>query len=361
MIKISDLTLIYPSKPVKVIANRGINLEIPSTGLILITGPNGSGKSSLFKILSGQLSPSAGVIEVNKKFLPDAKVKQVLGDSFEYAAQDLTLNTSLSGAEHLKGNKGVNQKILSQILTQLKIEKFWQLPIEQLRRDQRQLIGVTITLLSAKGYLLLDEPTKYLDKDGRDNLLKVLQQVSKSKSILIASHDQRWSKQIKNCLHIQDGRVVALGQKRSVDKFGWEFKAALLKPSSLNSLSDHKNITKCADLDTFWMALDKAKAGKKVFDPEVISYDQVSAFELFKNEKIKLPENLVTHGDQRIKTLSGGERGWVYLNLILAKKPKQLFLLYPSLNLDQSNQKSLQNLVVKLANSGSEITIFDSN
>ena len=60
MIKITDLTLIYPAKPVKVIANRGINLEIPSTGLLLITGPNGSGKSSLLKILAGQLSHLLG-------------------------------------------------------------------------------------------------------------------------------------------------------------------------------------------------------------------------------------------------------------------------------------------------------------
>jgi ABC-2 type transport system ATP-binding protein len=119
MIKISDLTLIYPAKPLKVIANRGINLEIPSTGLLLITGPNGSGKSSLFKILSGDLTPSAGVVEVDKKVVADEKVKQVLGNLFEYAAQDLTLNTSLSGAGHLKG---ADQKLLNKIINHLRLQ-----------------------------------------------------------------------------------------------------------------------------------------------------------------------------------------------------------------------------------------------
>ena len=358
MIKISDLTLIYPAKPLKVIANRGINLEIPSTGLLLITGPNGSGKSSLFKILSGDLTPSAGVVEVDKKVVADEKVRQVLSDLFEYAAQDLTLNTSLSGAQHLKG---ADQKLLHKLINSLKIADIWQIPIDQLRRDQRQLIGLTLCLLSDKKYLLLDEPTKYLDKGVRDNLLKVLKDEAKSKSILIATHDHSWSKQVKNTVHIQDGRVAVVGGKKSVDQFGWQFKAAALKPSSLNSLSKHKNISKCEDLNTFWGALDKAKGKKVLFDPEVKSYDQVSAFELFKNAKIKLPNNLITHSDQRIKTLSGGERSWAYLSYLLAKPAAQIFLLYPSLNLDAKNQQELQRIVIGLANAGSKITILDTN
>lgn len=361
MIKITDLTLIYPAKPVKVIANRGINLEIPSNGLLLITGPNGSGKSSLFKILAGLLSPSAGVVEVDGKVVGDEKIKQVLGNLFEYAPQDLILNTSLSGAGHLKGVKGVNQKELIKLIRTLKIEDIWHSPIDQLRRDQRQLVGVTLSLLSAKRYLLLDEPTKYLDKGDRDNLLKVLRQVAKSKSILIATHEVSWSKQVKNSIHIQDGRVAVVGSKKSVDKFGWEFKAAPLIPSNLNTVKDHKNINKCEDLNTFWAALDKAGGKRKVFDPEVKSYDQVSAFELFKNAKIKLPDNLLTHSDQRIETLSGGERGWVYLAYLLAKPVGEIFLLYPTLNLDQQNTKVVQDLVWQLANRGSKITIYDGN
>ena len=361
MIKITDLTLIYPAKPVKVIANRGINLVIPSKGLLLITGPNGSGKSSLFKILAGQLSPSAGVVEVDGKVVGDEKIKQVLGNLFEYAPQDLILNTSLSGAGHLKGVKAINQKELNKIIKSLKIEDIWHKPIDQLRRDQRQLVGVTLSLLSAKRYLLLDEPTKYLDKGDRDNLLKVLRQVAKSKSILIATHEVSWSKQVKNSIHIQDGRVAVVGSKKSVDKFGWEFKAAPLIPSNLNSLKDHKNINKCEDLNTFWAALDKAGGKRKVFDPEVKSYDQVSALELFKNAKIKLPDNLITHSDQRIETLSGGERGWVYLAYLLAKPVGEIFLLYPTLNLDQQNTKVVQDLVWQLANRGSQITIYDGN
>ena len=82
---------------------------------------------------------------------------------------------------------------------------------------------------------------------------------------------------------------------------------------------------------------------------------------VFKNAKIKLPDNLITHSDQRIETLSGGERGWVYLAYLLAKPVGEIFLLYPTLNLDQQNTKVVQDLVWQLANRGSQITIYDGN
>ena len=44
---------------------------------------------------------------------------------------------------------------------------------------------------------------------------------------------------------------------------------------------------------------------------------------------------------------------------LFATKPKQIFLLYPSLNLDLENLQSLHKMITALANSGSKITIFE--
>ena len=46
---------------------------------------------------------------------------------------------------------------------------------------------------------------------------------------------------------------------------------------------------------------------------------------------------------------------------LLAKPVGQIFLLYPTLNLDQQNTKVVQDLVWQLANRGSQITIYDGN
>ncbi|MFM8205083.1 MAG: ATP-binding cassette domain-containing protein, partial [Actinomycetales bacterium] len=162
MIEIRNLIVIYQSSPVNIIANRGIDLDIASKGMKVITGPNGSGKSTLFKVLSGEIEPSAGEIKLKEKLIPKREIAKTLGNSIEYAKQDLLLNPEYSGAQHLKRSGTFDQSNHTKLLNQLEIKDYWHIPINELTRDIRQLVGIALTLLSNKPILLLDEPTKYL-------------------------------------------------------------------------------------------------------------------------------------------------------------------------------------------------------
>ena len=358
MISIKDLTVIYPAKPVNKIANRGINLELANKGLLVITGPNGSGKSTLFKILSGQLLPTAGEIRVNGKLLPLDQVSNQLASLFAYAPQDIALDKSLSGEQIAKREK-LSEKNLAKVIKALEIGKYWDQQVSMLSRKQRQLVHLALTLLTDKQYLLLDEPTKYLDEVAKGNLQRLLLDLAKVRSILVATHDPQWSKVKARTLHLQDGKIVVWAGKKSVDEFGWHFAGQVLKPKSLKSMKKHKNITHTKDLNSFFEAVDKTSSKFRLFDPELDTFDEITPSEIYANQKIKLPANLIPHATQRMKSLSGGEKGWSYLYLLLATKPKQIFLLYPSLNLDYQNQVQLQKMVEELATAGSKITIFD--
>lgn len=358
MISIKDLTVIYPAKPVNKIANRGINLELKNKGLLIITGPNGSGKSTLFKILSGQLQPTAGEIRINGKLLPLDQVSNHLTSLFAYAPQDIAFDMSLSGEQLAKKAK-LFEKNLGKVITALEIGKYWNNQISTLSRNQRQLVHLALTLLTDKPYLLLDEPTKYLDQVAKSNLQRLLLDLSKLRSILVATHDPDWTKVKARTFHLQDGKVVVLAGKKSVDEYGWHFAGQVLKPKSLKSMKKHKNITHAKDLNSFFDSLDNSSSKFRLFDPELDTFDEITPSEIYASQKIKLPSNLIPHATQRMKSLSGGEKGWSYLYLLLAAKPKQLFLLYPSLNLDYQNQLQLQKMVEELAVSGSKITIFD--
>ena len=359
MIQIRNLIVIYHSMPVNITANRGIDLDISNKGIKVITGPNGSGKSTLLKVLAGELNPNAGEFRLNGNLVSKKEVSKVLRESVAYAKQDLALNSEWSGSRHLAKSQEVDIANLSNLLTELEIAECWNLPIADLTRDQRQLIGLTLTLLSKKPILLLDEPTKYLNRKSRVQLLSVINKISKSKSILIATHDPFWTTQSKEAVHIHDGRVVQNGFKNNSDNFGWRFSGTLKKPKSLNQLKKHRNIEQCDELSQFMEKLDNTVKEFRYFDPELITYDEVTPSEMFIDQKIKVPTELQPHADQRIRTLSGGERSWTYLYSLLSKKPKEIFLLYPTLNLDQRNQESLHKMVIELANRGSKITIFD--
>ena len=323
MIQIKDLFVIYPATPANVVANRGISIEIPDSGLVLITGPNGSGKSTLLKVLAGELEASAGEFRINNELIDQKTLTKKLSSLVHFLPQDFNLGTSLE-------------------------------------RSQEQLAGIDQALASRKPIVLLDEPTKYLNSSDRKNLLALLKKLSRKRTFIIASHDSSWAKQFGTSIHIQNGRVVQRtlkSRKRKVEEEGWRYFGKIQKPESLNVLQSHKNIVKSQDLDEFLKAASSDVG--TVFDPDLSVFHELTINELFKFKKIKIPENLINFSHKRIKSLSGGEKTWVYLYFLLSNKPKRLFLLYPSLNLDSVNQVRLHDLILKLANSGCRITLYD--
>ena len=361
MIKISQLTVIYPSSPFNVVANRGIDIEIAETGLLIITGPNGSGKSSLFKVLAGELSPASGQFQVNGRDIPQSEIAEQFSELFSYTAQDLSLNPRLSGEQHLKAMRDIDTSNLSEILDSLSITTEWKIPVRELARDKRQLVGISLSLLSPKAYLIFDEPTKYLNEGDRERLLKLFQQIATTRSVMIATHEPSWASLGKGSIHLQDGRVVQIEGRNISDKFGWTYMGEILKPTTLNTLKDHPNISIFQDLSLFNAALSSARGNYLVFDPESQGFDHITPVELFSFHQLEPLGSLGSQMHQRIQTFSGGERGWIYLCFLLAQKPEQLFLLYPSLNLDRMNHEKLQQLVVDLAKSATKVSIFDGS
>jgi ABC-type cobalamin/Fe3+-siderophores transport system ATPase subunit len=323
MIQIKDLFIIYPATPTNVVANRGISIEIPDSGLVLITGPNGSGKSTLLKVLAGELEASAGEFRINNQLIDRKTLTKKLSSLVHFLPQDFNLGTSLE-------------------------------------RSQEQLAGIDKALSSEKPIVLLDEPTKYLNSSDRKNLLTLLKKLSRKRTFIIASHDSSWAKQFGTSIHIQNGRVVQRtldSRKRKVEEEGWRYLGKIQKPESLNNIRSHKNIVKSQDLAEFLQAA--STDGGTIFDPDLSAFHELTINEFFWFKKIRIPENLINFSGKRIRTLSGGEKTWVYLYFLLSNKPKRIFLLYPSLNLDSVNQVRLHDLILKLANSGSKITLYD--
>ena len=362
MIYLRDLYVIYQSTPTNIVANKGISLKVSENGIFAITGPNGSGKSTLLKVLSGELNPSAGELFIRDELIHKSQLSQELSALVASLPQEFEFKNDISAKQLIARNH--NTDLAEDLIRTLDLETIWSLPINSLEHNQRQLIALALTLSSIKPVILLDEPTKYLDQLARARLLKVLTKLAKTRSIVIATHDLGWSKEIKNVVHIQNGRIVQHTQdsKRATSTdAGWKFVGRIEKPERLASFRSHRNIKKCHNFEDFLACLAKIPSPVHYFEPSQSTLDELTAHEIFTISKIELPTELTPHSHQRLKALSGGERSWVYLNFHIAKAPSHLFLLYPSLNLDSGNQRRLREQILKLAKSGTKITLFDLN
>lgn len=167
-----------------------INLEFDSGNIYTIYGENGAGKSTLASILTNQLQPSTGKLT----FINSESTLSDSNFNVEIITQHPYINSELTVLEHCK--LVYNQKDL---LTKVnKIFLTWNINIQldkkgkDLSSAEKFYTHLLFTLLKPVDYLILDEPTSFLDLSQRNNLYSGIQsfvnQDKNNKCAIIITH-----------------------------------------------------------------------------------------------------------------------------------------------------------------------------
>jgi ATPase subunit of ABC transporter with duplicated ATPase domains len=180
---IKDLSYIHADKE---ILFSHLHLSINSGDKIALTGNNGCGKSTLMRILAGDLSPSSGTVlrPEHLYYVPQhfgqydrQTIAQALGISHKLSA----LHAILSGDATEKHFNTLNDDWNVEERAQASLDS-WGLDGIPLSRPMEGLSGGEKTRIFLAGMelhnptaILLDEPTNYLDADGRERLYNLIQ------------------------------------------------------------------------------------------------------------------------------------------------------------------------------------------
>lgn len=222
LIKMKDVTKVYPLGKTEVHALRGVDVSIKKGEFISIIGPSGSGKSTLMHIIGCLDIASEGtyflqgkdVNKMNENQLADIR-KEFIGFVFQdfYLLPDVPAwyNVSLPMIYNRIAPRERKKKAVK-ILESVGLgDRANHLP-NQLSGGERQRVAIARALANEPEIIIADEPTGNLDSVRGEEILKILSGLhKKGKTIIIVSHEKYVAERAKRKIFLKDGCVEGKG------------------------------------------------------------------------------------------------------------------------------------------------------
>ena len=188
--------------------------------LTSIIGINGCGKSTLLKATLGILPLSSGSISVDGQEL-DSLRRNEIAKKIAYLSQgkntpDMTveqmvLHGRFPYLSYPRRYTNRDREIAVEAMKAVGIAELAQKPMYTLSGGMRQNAYIAMALAQDTGYILLDEPTTYLDIEHQLGLMKLLRDLARSgKGIVAVMHDLPMAFEFSDeIVMIEKGRVKA--------------------------------------------------------------------------------------------------------------------------------------------------------
>jgi len=212
MIDVSDLTVKFDSSVLE-----DINLTFKSNSIYGVIGKSGSGKTTLLKAIAGLVDFENGEIRFEGKLIFGPKDKLIPGyDEIQLVNQDFGLELYHTVYENVKEkilsrNKDLQVELVDEFLELVELDSIKNRQARVLSGGEQQRLSIARALACEPKVLLLDEPFVHLDQRLRWKILNYLNEVMKSRQMLIVlvSHDGAEIMGFADrVIHIEDKKVV---------------------------------------------------------------------------------------------------------------------------------------------------------
>jgi branched-chain amino acid transport system ATP-binding protein len=183
-------------------AVRNVNFTLAERELRCLIGPNGAGKSTFFKMVTGQLKPSQGVVLFRGRDISHAQAHQIARLGIGIKTQVPSVFDGLSVRENIwlsasrvhPGRRAA--AIVDEMLERVGLTSAAGRIVGQLAHGQRQWVELGIVLSTDPALVLLDEPAAGMTYEEVLKTAELVREINRDKALIVVEHDMQFIRMI---------------------------------------------------------------------------------------------------------------------------------------------------------------------
>ena len=206
-----------------VLAVDNVSFALRHGELRCLIGPNGAGKSTFFKMLSGQLKPSAGDVRLKQKSIvgmPAAHIAR-LGMGIKTQVPNvfdaLTVEQSVLLATDRVLPRRLSRERRDATLERIGITNIRHREVGRLAHGHRQLVELAMVIAPQPDLVLMDEPAAGMTSKEIDALGNLVVELARSSSVIVVEHDMEFIRRIARTVTVMNrGSILVEGDVDAV-------------------------------------------------------------------------------------------------------------------------------------------------
>ncbi len=218
VIRIRELTRSYEMGTERILALRGVTLDIARNEYVAIMGPSGSGKSTMMNLLGCLDTPTSGEYWLNGEEvsrLSDDALARVRNREIGFVFQTFNLLPRATALHNVElplvyagvGGRERRERALETLDRVGLADRVHHRPNE-LSGGQRQRVAIARALVNRPSILLADEPTGNLDSVTSEEIMRVFADLHRgSQTVIMVTHEPDIAAHAERTVVLRDGRV----------------------------------------------------------------------------------------------------------------------------------------------------------
>ncbi len=219
MIKFSDVFKTYENGTK---ALKGISFEIQDGEFVFLVGPSGSGKTTIIKLITGEIAPMDGTVNVNGfdmgniRFGKMPYMRRTLGVVFQdfRLIEDKSVYENVAFAMRVVGasNKEIRRRV-PYVLELVGLDTRTKRRPQELSGGEQQRVAMAGALVNNPSLIIADEPTGNLDPPRSLEIMMLLEKINElGTTVLVVTHEKELVNNFKKrVIAIDAGRVISDG------------------------------------------------------------------------------------------------------------------------------------------------------